>query len=95
MSMSEIRDRSKTVFGNRYMLEVCAALGDVQDRTNLSSLIGDSGMSPSLYSGPLRRLEGVGLLEDEPREGDGWRERWFRPRPSGLWAAAADLKRRG
>jgi hypothetical protein len=95
MAVDEIRDRSKNIFGNRYMLEVCAALADVQERTNLSSLIGESGMSPSLYFGPLRRLAEVGLLEDDSRAGDGRRERWFRPKPSGLWAAAVELKRRG
>jgi hypothetical protein len=48
-----------------------------------------------VYFGPLRRLAEVGLLEDEPRAGDERRQRWFRPIPSGLWAAAAELKRRG
>jgi DNA-binding IclR family transcriptional regulator len=95
LRVDEIRDRSKNIFGNRYMLEVCAALAEVQERTNLSSLIGDSGMSPSVYFGPLHRLAEVGLLENEPRAGDGRRDRWYRPKPSGLWAAAGELRRRG
>jgi DNA-binding MarR family transcriptional regulator len=88
---ADVRDRSKRIFGNRYTLEVCAALSQVADRTNLSALIGDSGLSPSVYVGPLRRLAEVGLLEPDMRPGDNRRERWFRPRPSGLWAAAYEL----
>lgn len=87
----EVRARSKRIFGNRYMLEVCAALSEVSERTNLSSLIGDSGLSPSLYVGPLHRLEGVGLLVTDVRPDDARRERWYRPTPSGLWAAAQEL----
>lgn len=87
----EVRDRSKYVFGNRYMLEVCAALGGVSDRTNLTGLVTGSGLSPSLYVSPLHRLSLVGLLEFEARAGDDRRERWFRPMPSALWAAAQEL----
>lgn len=91
MDDDEVRDRSKFVFGNRYMLEVCAALGGVSDRANLTSLVTGSGLSPSLYVGPLHRLSLVGLLEFDAREGDDRRERWFRPVPSSLWATAQDL----
>ncbi len=86
-----VRDRSKRIFGNRYMLEVCAALSEVTERTNLSLLIGDSGLSPSVYVGPLHRLEGVGLMRTDAHADDDRRERWYRPAPSGLWMAAREL----
>jgi hypothetical protein len=73
------------------MLEVCAAMSQVTDRTTLSALIGDSGLSPSVYFGPVHRLIEVGLLEVDARSHDDRREHWFRPRPSGLWSAAHEL----
>lgn len=88
----DVRARSKRLFGNSYLLEVCAALADVQDRTNLTALIGDSGLSPSVYSVPLRRLRGLGLIVDDVRPEDDHRERWFRPAGTGLWATAKELR---
>lgn len=73
------------------MLEVCAALDDVGDRTNLTQLIGSSGLSPSLYSGPIRCLRGLGLVVADQRPDDDHRERWFRPLDTQLWAAAKEL----
>ncbi len=89
--LGAIRERSKGIFGNRYMLEVCAAMSDVTDRTNLRALIGDSGLSPSVYFGPLHRLEEAGLLSATLRPGDDRRERWYRPHSSSLWMAAQEL----
>ena len=82
---------SKRLFGNAYMLEVCAALDAVDDRTNLTELVGPSGPSPSLYAGPLQRLLGAALLTPEPRPGDDRRARWYRPTRTGLWQAAREL----
>ena len=90
-NLIEIRDRSKRIFGNRYMLEVCAAMNNVTDRTNLSGLIGDSGLSPSVYFSPLHRLEEVGLLRAALQADDDRRERWYRPNSSSLWMAAQEL----
>ena len=73
------------------MLEVCAALSDVSDRTNLSTLLGSSDLSPSLYVGPLHRLEEVGLLVWDARPQDDRRERWYRPATVSLWRAAREL----
>jgi hypothetical protein len=89
----EVRVRSKRLFGHSYMLEICAALNDVTDRTTLTQLLGESSLSPSVYAGVLTRLRAVGLLVPDPRPDDDHRERWFRPEPSGLWAAAAELTR--
>lgn len=90
---SEIRRRSKELFRNSYMLEICAALADVEDRTNLMTLVDGTGLSPSLYSGPLRRLAGLGLLLDAQRADDDHRSRWYRPVESKLWDAARQLTR--
>jgi DNA-binding MarR family transcriptional regulator len=91
LDVVEVRNRSKQIFGNRYMLEVCAALSGVTERTNLAGLVGDTGLSPSLYVGPLHRLEQVGLLVREARPEDDRRERWYRPVSTGLWRAAREL----
>jgi hypothetical protein len=87
----ELRGRSKQLFGNRYMLEVCAAMSSVRGRTNLTELIGESGLSPSLYAGPLHRLLRAELLTIDVKAGDGRRERWYRPTRTSLWRAARDL----
>jgi hypothetical protein len=87
----ELRGRSKQIFGNRYMLEVCAAMSSVRGRTNLTELIGESGISPSLYAGPLHRLLRAELIGVDERPGDGRRERWYRPTRTSLWRAARDL----
>ncbi len=88
---AEVRVRSKRIFGNSYMLEVCAALDAVRGRTNLTELLGTSQMSPSVYAGPLHRLLSVELLIPDPRPGDDRRERWYRPAKVGLWRVAREL----
>jgi DNA-binding MarR family transcriptional regulator len=87
----EVRVRSKRLFGNSYMLEVCAALGSVEDRTNLTELLGESGLSRSLYVAPLRRLLAEDLVALDPRPTDDRRERWYRPADTGLWRVAQEL----
>jgi hypothetical protein len=88
---AEVRARSKQLFGNSYMLEVCAALNEVDYRTNLTELLGTSGPSPSLYVGPLHRLVSAELLILDPRPDDDRRERWYRPTNTGLWRVAREL----
>jgi len=73
------------------MLEVCAALALVPDRTNLKELIGSSGIAKSQFVGPLHRLTSVGLLVPANRSDDDRRERWFAPVPMSLWRAAQEL----
>lgn len=86
-----MRERSKLIFGNRYMLEVCAEISKTPERTSLATLVGDSGLSPSLYAGPVHRLQSANLLVVEQRPGDGHRERWYRPVSATLWRAAYEL----
>lgn len=62
-------------------------------RVNLATLVGDTGLSPSLDAGPLHRLVGLGLLLDDPRPGDDHRERRYLRVESQLWVAARDLMR--
>lgn len=91
----EIRRRSRELFRNAYMLEVCAKIevaATEGERVNLTSLLGTTGLSPSLYSGPLRRLAGLGLLLDSEQPGDDYREHWYEPAPSRLWETARDLR---
>jgi len=90
-SLEEIRRRSKDLFRNGYMLEVCAAIDSAGGRVNLSALVEGTGLSPSLYSGPIRRLAGLRLLLDDPKPGDDYRERWYLPADSQLWVAARQL----
>lgn len=87
----EVRRRSKDLFRNAYTLEVCALIERSQDRVNLTTLLEPVELSPSLYSGPLRRLAGLGLLLDATEPGDDHRERWYRPADSHLWMAAREL----
>ena len=89
-SPEEIRRRSKALFRNAYVLEVSAAI-TAGKRFTLTSLLGDSGLSPSLYSGPLRRLVELGLIADDPQPADDHRERWYRAVKSPLWATARAL----
>ncbi len=79
------------MFRNGYTLEVCAAIDRADGRVNLSGLVEGTGLSPSLYAGPLRRLAGLGLLLHDPQPGDDHRERWYRAAKSQLWAAAREL----
>lgn len=91
----EVRRRSRDLFRHAYMLEICAKIDEATsagERVNLTSLLGTTGLSPSLYSGPLRRLAGLGLLLDSERGGDDHREHWYEPVPSQLWDAARELR---
>jgi hypothetical protein len=87
----QVRRRSKDLFRNAYTLEVCALIERSDDRVNLTTLLGEEDLSPSLYSGPLRRLAGLGLLMDAGEPSDDRRERWYRPTESHLWLAAREL----
>lgn len=91
LTNEEVRRRSKDLFGNAYTLEVCALVERSDDRVNLTTLLERADLSPSLYSGPLRRLAGLGLLLDAAQPGDDHRERWYRPADSHLWIAAQEL----
>jgi hypothetical protein len=86
-----VRARSKDLFRHAYMLEVCASIERADGRVNLTALLAGTGLSPSLYSGPLRRLAGLGLLLEDPQPSDDHRERWYRPARSHLWLAAREL----
>jgi len=90
-SPAEVRRRSKELFRNGYTLEVCAAIAGADGRVNLSGLVEGTGLSPSLYAGPLRRLAGLGLLLRDQRPGDDHRERWYRAEKSHLWVTAREL----
>lgn len=91
----DIRELSKLLFGNRYMLEVCRAIGERSPgRVNLASIIGARDVSASLYSGPLRRLHQAGLVIDAPHSDDDHRERWYEPVDLEFWSAAIDLSGR-
>lgn len=87
----EVRDRSKRLFGNRYMLEVCVAVARASDRVSLTHLATDGNVSPSLYSSPVSRLLQLGLLVEAPRADDDHRARWYKPAQSSLWQAAQEL----
>lgn len=89
--VSQVRARSKALFGNAYMLEVCAAIARRDGRVNLTTLVSQADVSASVYSGPLRRLAEVGLLIEDPKPEDDRRERWYLPTKSRLWKAARDL----
>ncbi len=87
-----IRARSKRLFGNSYMLEVCLTLSRVTDRATLSELVAENEVSSaSLYSAPLKRLLALGLLIPTGRDGDDHRERWYAPAPSSLWTTADEI----
>jgi hypothetical protein len=89
--LAERRERSKQLFGNSYMLELCAALDDVRERTRLTVLAEQSGIGPSLFSAPLRRLRQLELVLPDPHPDDDHRDRWFRPAQSSLWATSREL----
>ncbi len=86
-----VRTRSKELFRNSYMLEVCVAVARADERVNLTSLVEGTGLSASLYSGPVARLARLGLLVDDPRPGDDYRARWYSRADSWLWMAVQEL----
>src|SRR5690348_11357069 len=91
-SRQSLRARSKHLFGNSYMLEVCLAINEADDRVNLSDLASRYRLAPSMYSKPVSRLVELGLLVPaEQRPGDDYRVRWYRPTKSTLWTTAEEL----
>lgn len=90
-SRRSMRDTSKRLFGNRYMLEVCLAIAQSRGRVNLTQLVHRAGVSPSVYSGPISRLTDLGLLVEDPRAGDDRRTRWYARARSSLWKAVKEL----
>jgi hypothetical protein len=87
-----LRARSKQLFGDRYMLEVCIAVGRAPGRVNLTQLAAEKSVSKSVYSGPLQKLAECGLLlpaASEPE--DDRRVRWYTRAESALWQTATEL----
>ena len=90
----EVRLISKQLFGNKYMLEVCVGIAEgAPDRVNLTALLPDSHLSPSVYVAPMKRLLAARFLREDPTGDDDRRERWYRPTKSKLWSAAVDISR--
>ena len=89
--MASIRTTSKRLFGDRYMLEVCLAVSEADDRVNLSGLASSAHLSSSLYTKSVHRLRALGLLIDAPMKGDDYRVRWYRAAESGLWSVAREF----
>lgn len=90
---SRLRNRSKSLFGNLYMLEVCSAIAEsFPGRVSLMALVGEESVSPSVYSSPLRRLVQGGFLRDVGHDEEDHRTRWYEPQPSPLWEAAKELR---
>lgn len=90
----KLRIRSKSLFGNLYMLEVCSAIAEAfPERVSLMALVGEQALSPSVYSSPLRRLVQGGFLQDLGHDEEDHRTRWYEPQPSPLWEAAKELRR--
>ena len=90
-STLDARQRSKQLFGNRYMLEACVAIARTEGRVSLTQLAAGNGLSPSLLSVPLQRLSGVGLLVPAPHPDDDYRTRWYRRVDSNLWNTAIEF----
>lgn len=91
---SPLRSRSKSLFGNLYLLEVCSDIADIfPERICLMGLVGEKELSPSVYSSPLRRLVHGGFLRDAGRDPDDHRTHWYVPEPSPLWDAAKAIRR--
>jgi hypothetical protein len=91
--VDRLRDRSKRLFGHRYMLEVCRAIAQADDRVCLTQLLEGTGLSPSVYSTPLTRLVALELLTDSSREGDDYRARWYERAESSLWITVQEMYR--
>lgn len=88
------RQMSAALFGNRYRLELLAALAESGDRgVNLSQLAEDRTVAPSVYYGPIRDLLNAGLVE---RLGQitGDRRCWYRRREYGFWNTVSSLAQR-
>lgn len=91
MPTDDPRERSKKIFGNGYMLEVCARIARANGRVCLTSLIPED-LVPSQYHSPIKRLVDAGLLIPSAEVGDDRRSRWYRPVDSKLWRAAEELE---
>lgn len=92
MNESIPRERSKYVFGNRYMLEVCVRIAESDaERVSLTSLLGNTALSPSVYSAPLRRLALGELICDLGHDESDHKTRWYSRQDSSFWATAIEI----
>jgi hypothetical protein len=90
----DLRARSKQLFGNSYMLEVCIEVGRADGRFCLSTLAHARTLEPSLYSRPIARLSSLGLLVPAASvEGDDHRSRWYDAAESLLWQTVTEFER--
>jgi hypothetical protein len=79
------------LFGNRYRLELLAALAEAgDDGVNLSQLSYDQGVSASVYYGPIRHLMSAGLVDRLGRT-TGDRRCWYRRRKYRFWDCVRSL----
>ncbi|MFE2750531.1 hypothetical protein ACFXGA_00855 [Actinosynnema sp. NPDC059335] len=94
MSLAECppgRRASLLVFGNRYKLELLAALATAgQEGVNLSALADEQGVSASVYYGPVEDLLQAGLAEKLPRQLPD-RRRWYRRTEGAVWQSLRTL----
>lgn len=90
MPEEDLRDLSNAVFGNRYFLEVSAAVGaHPKIRFIQKDLVQTTGIEKGLVATVVKRLE-VGLLITRlPRDG---REQPFERHDSPLWAHLIALR---
>lgn len=83
MDVDQIRVVSKSVYGNKYMLEVAAAIAQIgARRTTQKELAALTGIERNLVHVVVNHLEDAGLL----RRGSLSGERPLQPEPSAFWS---------
>jgi hypothetical protein len=86
-----LRDRSAAVFGNRFFVEVVAAVerlsGPEDGFVTTRRVANDTGISDSVARPVMLRLRNAGLIAELPREGGPRSTLLYQVRRGPLWAA--------
>jgi hypothetical protein len=91
--MTEVRERSKALFGAQYRVEVGAAIANGDGVVCLKDLAAELGDPPGVGSvnAELKVLERAGLLQRGPRDGSS-RKVYLLRQASGYWDLCLELK---
>jgi predicted signal transduction protein with EAL and GGDEF domain len=90
-NQEEVRKLSKRLFGNRYRLEVAAAIADAEPSVVYARALAEQLQAPAnLVGEELHTLADVGLLVLLPRP-RGQQQQEFERMPSSYWQLARDF----
>jgi hypothetical protein len=91
VSSGNVRQLSKVLYGNRYRLEIAAAIGLLDTDVFHAKEVADGlGMPHNVVSQQIKCFVEVGVCEDMPAI-DGHRNRYFRRLDSPYWQGCITL----